>query len=513
VTLGPAGRNVMIERPFGDPAVTKDGVSVAREILLSDRLQNMGAQFVRNAASKTNERAGDGTTTATVLTQALYEHGLKAVKGGKNPVTVSRGIIKASEAVIQELKKYTKVIEDSGQELIQIANISSNSDKAIGKMIGEAYSKVGKEGVISVEQSTNLETYVELAEGMKFGSGYFHPYFVNEKKKGEVKLSDVIILITEDPISKFNNHLTKLMDMSVGEGKSLLIIGEVEGQALETLLVNKLENNMKISICKGPGFGDRKKEYLEDIAYVTGGKVLSKVKGKTMANFSKADLGHCDSITSDFHDTILSGGFGTKDMINFRVEELEAQKEHAENDYETKQFEKRIASLRGGVGVIYVGAASEVEVKEKMDRIEDAKNATRAALEEGIVCGGGIALLQARKTLDLTPFEGDESVGATIIFDALSAPITAIVENAGDSSSLIIESLNDVNHVNAGYDAREGVFVTDMIEAGIIDPVKVTRIALENAASAAAMLLTTECTITTKMEGTPSPQNNNMPMF
>ena len=512
VTLGPAGRNVMIERPFGDPIVTKDGVTVAREILLSNRLQNMGAQFVKNAASKTNELAGDGTTTATVLTQSLYTLGLETIAKGGNPVIVSRGISKGASLVIEKLKDFTKIIENTGAELNQIAFISANSDESIGKMIGEAYSKVGKDGVISVEESTNLDTYVELAEGMKFGEGYYHPYLVNDKKKGEVKLTDTTILITEDTISKFNNHLTKLLDMSIGEGKSLLIIGNVEGQALETFLVNKIESNMKLSICKPPGFGDRKKDLLEDIAYVTGGQVLSKVKGKTMANFSKSDLGHCSSISSDFHDTVLTGGAGTKEMIQFRVEELEAQMTKAENDYETKQYQKRIASLKGGVGVIYVGAPSPAEVKEKMDRIEDAKNATKAALEEGIVCGGGIALLQVRKSLDVSEYSGDIRTGIDIVLKSLESPLITIINNAGFGDEEVLEAVEKNKGLNFGFDASLGNFVSDMIEAGIVDPVKVTRIALENAASAAAMLLTTECTITTKLEAVQS-QNSQMPMF
>ena len=505
VTLGPAGRNVMIERPFGSPLVTKDGVSVAKEILITDRTENMGAQFVKEAASKTNEKAGDGTSTATVLTQAIYAEGLGLVEKGHNPVYLMRGINIASQLIIEELKKYTKVIGNTGVELSQIAHISANSDATIGDMIGEAYSKVGKEGVIAVEQSTNAKTYVELVEGMKFGGGYAHQYFTTDRGRDEVQLKDVMVVITEDKITKWDKHLIKAMDRSVGEGKALLIIGNVELAALETLLVNKVESSVKVSIANPPGFGDRRKDYLEDIAYVLGGKVISKVKGKTLSNMSVEDFGTCSSVISDYHDTVLTGGGGTKEMIEFRVAELEQQMKNAENDYETKQFESRIASLKGGVGVIYVGAPSEAEMKEKMDRIEDAKNATKAALQEGIVCGGGIALLQARKSVDVSLLKGDELLGAQVLLDALISPFVSIVGNAGVSVKeqiLAVENLAKTK-INAGFDAKEMKIVDDMIAVGIIDPVKVTRIALENAASAAGMLLTTECTVTTILDSNP----------
>ena len=509
VTLGPMGRNVMWEVPFGDPRISKDGISVAKEILITDRVQNMGAQFVRAAAAKTNDKAGDGTTTATVLTQAIIAEGYKAIANGANPVHLQRGIKLGTEMVIEKLKELTQEIGNTGDELNQIAFISSNNDDDIGKMVGEAYTKVGKEGVISVEQSKDTTTYVDLAEGMKFGSGYSHPYFVNQKQKGEVFLEDVYVLMLEDKLTSFNNAVKKMMDLSIGEGKSLLVIGDVEGQAMETLLINAYENNMKVAVCKAPGFGERRKDLLEDISYVLGGKIVSKEKGHYMNKVTKETFGRCASVRMDFHDTILVNGAGTKEMINFRVEELKALIPMAENDYEKEQFEKRIASLLGGVGVIYVGAPTESEMKEKMDRIEDAKNATKAALEEGIVCGGGIALIQAGGNIG-GDF-GDNTEGIMVVLNALITPMQCIIENAGESYEVISDKISRSKHANYGYDAKEGKYVTDMIKAGIIDPVKVTRIALENAASAAGMLLTTEVTITTLLEGNPSPQGQ--PMF
>jgi chaperonin GroEL len=509
VTLGPQGRNVMLERPFGDPLVTKDGVTVAREILLTNRLQNMGAQFAKAAASKTNDKAGDGTTTATVLTRAIVNEGFKMIAAGANPVEVKRGISIAAEALIQNLKLVTKEIGNEGAEVNQIAHISSNGDSEVGDLIAEAYAKVGKTGVISVEQSKNTTTYVDLAEGLQFGSGYYHPYFVNTQG-GEVALEDVCILICEDPITKFNTAMTKIMDMTIGQQKSLLIIGDVEGQALETILVNKMEGSMKICVVKAPGFGDRKKDIMEDIAIVTGGKVISKAKGKYLNKVTLEDLGACVSVKADFHDTTLVGSAGAKEMIDFRIGELRAQMVHAENDYETQQFEKRIASLLGGVGVIYVGAPSEIEMKEKKDRVEDAKNATKAALEEGVVCGGGVALLQAAGMFE-SAHTGDKRVGIDIVLKAIEAPIRLISENAGEEGSVVVNAVYKAKGINYGFDAKNNVYVRDMFKAGIIDPVKVTRIALENAASAAGMLLTTECTITTKLEGQPSaPQGNQM---
>lgn len=513
VTLGPQGRTVMIERPFGDPLVTKDGVSVAKEILLTNRLQNMGAQFIKSAASKTNEKAGDGTTTATVLAQAIIAEGYKMIANGANPVSVQRGINIAKDEIIKCLAQFTKQIGDTGTELNQIAHISSNSDEAIGKMIGEAYAKVGKYGVISVEESKDTSTYVEMVEGMKFGSGYLHPYFVNDTKKGEVYLEDVYVLMIEDKITKFDGPIKKIMDLSVGQGKSLLIIGEVEGIALETFLINKTEAHVKVAIVKAPGFGERKRDLLEDIRFVLGGKIISKEKGFYMSKVTTDSFGKCASIRIDYHDTILIGGEGASEMINFRVEELQAQMKNAENDYETKQFEKRIASLKGGIGVIYVGAPSEVEMKEKRARIEDAKNATKAALEEGVVAGGGVALLQAAGIAKFPKVTGDQKVGVDIVLKAMEAPMRAIAENAGEEGSVVVNAILKKNKVDYGFDAKENKYVANMIKAGIIDPVKVTRIALENACSAAGMLLTTECTITTKMEKIPQIPQGGQPLF
>ena len=500
VTLGPQGRNVMIERPFGDPLITKDGVSVAREILIPDRVENMGAQFVRAAAAKTNDKAGDGTTTATVLTQVIFSRGLKAIKdNGANPVQLQREIKHGAELLIEELKKQAVPIANTGEELKQIAYISSNNDEEIGEMIGEAYSKVGKDGLISVEQSKNDKTYVEIANGMKFGSGYYHPYFVNDGK-GSVKLEDVVLFLSDDKVTKFDATMKKVFDASIGSQKALMIIADVEGQALETCVVNAQENNAKVTICKAPGFGERKGEILEDISYVTGAKIFGKERGKYLNTMKPEDLGHCDSITSDYHDTILVGGKGTQEMIDFRVAEIEAVMPLAENDYETKQYEKRIASIKGGVGVIYVGATTEVEMKEKMDRVEDSKNATKAALEEGIVCGGGMALIQA--SLKVSHELLNPSVGVQIVLDSVYAPFNCIVDNAGQDAEYIFEEISKIGG-NAGYDAKQDAVMANMIADGIIDPVKVTRIALENGASAAGMLLTTEVTITTLMEKNP----------
>jgi chaperonin GroEL len=497
VTLGPRGRNVMIERPFGDPLVTKDGISVANEVLIPNRVRNMGAQFVKVAASKTNELAGDGTTSATVLTQSIFNQGITAIEDGENPVQLQRGIKLGADLLIEELKKMAISIENTGEELKQIAYISSNSDEEIGNLIGEAYSKVGKEGIITVEQSKNSTTYVELANGMKFGSGYHHPYFVNDGK-GSVKLEETFILMSDDKITKFNQQLKAAFDLSIKLGKSLLIIGDVEGQALETCVVNAHENNAKLTICKAPGFGERKRDILEDIAYVTGGKVFGKERGKYFNTLTKDDLGYCESMTSDYHDTILIGGAGSKEMIDFRIEEIKAAIPMAENEYEKKQYEIRIASLQGGIGVIYVGATTPIEMKEKMDRVEDSKNATKAALEEGIVVGGGMALIRASERV----YEQNlgRSKGMDIVLTAIMEPFYCIVDNTGEDGLEVLKKVLENPNLNSGYDAKENVIVDDMIKAGIIDPVKVTRIALENAASAAGMLLTTEVTITSLLD-------------
>jgi chaperonin GroEL len=510
VTLGPQGRNVMMERPFGSPLVTKDGVTVARDILIPDHLQNMGTQFVKDAASKTNEKTGDGTTTATVLVQAIVNEGFRLIASGANPIEVKRGITIAANALIEQLKLIAKEIGNSGEEINQIAHISSNSDNIIGGMIGEAYAKVGKEGVISVEESKDTTTYVELTDGMLFHSGFIHPYFVNTQS-GEVHLSDVNILITEDKITHFNSALTKIMDKSIGEGKSLLIIGDVEGQALETILINKMEGNMKICVVKAPGFGERKLDLMEDIAVVTGAKIVSKNKGHYLNKFTENDFGTCKSIKVDYHDTTLVDSGGSPEVIGFRIGEIKEQRKNAENQYEEEQFDIRVASLKGGVGVIYVGAPSEAEMKEKKARIEDAKNATKAALEEGIVCGGGVALLQVAKLCDFSIYTGDKKIGIDIVLKAIESPIRLISENAGEEGSVIVNAVLKSKLINYGYDAKDNKFVKDMIKAGIIDPVKVTRIALENAASAAGMLLTTECTLVNEV--TPTPQQKGQGLF
>lgn len=492
VTLGPKGRNVIIGKSFGAPMVTKDGVSVAKEIELEDPLENMGAQMVKEVASKTNDLAGDGTTTATVLAQAIVKEGLKNVASGANPLDLKRGIDKAVEAVVAELAKQAKSVGDTSEEIKQVASISANNDDQIGELIAEAFSKVGKEGVITVEEAKGTETYVDLVEGMQFDRGYLSPYFVTDSEKMTTDLENPYILLVDKKINSMKD-LLPVLEPAAQSGKPLLIIAEdIEGEALATLVVNKLRGSLKIAAVKAPGFGDRRKAMLEDIAILTGGTVISEERGFTLENATLDMLGTAENVTIDKDNTTVVNGGGEKENILNRVNQIKAQVESTTSDYDKEKLQERLAKLAGGVGVLYVGAASEVEMKEKKDRVDDALHATRAAVEEGIVAGGGVALIRTLKALEGLKVENaDEQTGINIIAKAVESPMRTIVENAGGEASVVI---NRVLEGELGYDAKTNTFV-DMLKAGIIDPKKVTRIALENAASAAGMILTTECAL------------------
>jgi chaperonin GroEL len=492
VTLGPKGRNVIIGKSFGAPMVTKDGVSVAKEIELEDALENMGAQMVKEVASKTNDLAGDGTTTATVLAQAIVKEGLKNVASGANPLDLKRGIDKAVEAVIAELTKQAKSVGDTSEEIKQVASISANNDDQIGELIAEAFGKVGKEGVITVEEAKGTETYVDVVEGMQFDRGYLSPYFVTDSEKMTTDLENPYILIVDKKINSMKD-LLPVLEPAAQSGKPLLIIAEdIEGEALATLVVNKLRGSLKIAAVKAPGFGDRRKAMLEDIAILTGGTVISEERGFTLENATLDMLGTAENVTIDKDNTTIVNGAGEKENIVNRVNQIKAQVESTTSDYDKEKLQERLAKLSGGVGVLYVGAASEVEMKEKKDRVDDALHATRAAVEEGIVAGGGVALIRTLKALKGLKVENaDQQTGINIIAKAIESPMRTIVENAGGEASVVI---NKVLEGNQGYDAKTNTFV-DMLKAGIIDPKKVTRIALENAASVAGMILTTECAL------------------
>lgn len=492
VTLGPKGRNVIIGKSFGAPMVTKDGVSVAKEIELEDPLENMGAQMVKEVASKTNDLAGDGTTTATVLAQAIVKEGLKNVASGANPLDLKKGIDKAVEAVVAELTKQAKSVGDTSEEIKQVASISANNDDQIGELIAEAFGKVGKEGVITVEEAKGTETYVDVVEGMQFDRGYLSPYFVTDSEKMTTDLDNPYILIVDKKINSMKD-LLPVLEPAAQSGKPLLIIAEdIEGEALATLVVNKLRGSLKIAAVKAPGFGDRRKAMLEDIAILTGGTVISEERGFTLENATLDMLGTAENVTIDKDNTTIVNGAGEKDNIVNRVNQIKAQVESTTSDYDKEKLQERLAKLAGGVGVLYVGAASEVEMKEKKDRVDDALHATRAAVEEGIVAGGGVALIRTLKALEGLKVENaDEQTGINIIAKAIESPMRTIVENAGGEGSVVI---NKVLEGNKGYDAKTNTYV-DMLKAGIIDPKKVTRIALENAASVAGMILTTECAL------------------
>lgn len=494
ITLGPKGRNVILGRSFGAPQVTKDGVSVAKEIELEDTLENMGAQMVKEVASKTNDLAGDGTTTATILAQAIVNEGLKNVTAGANPMDLKRGIDKAVLAITEDLEKQAKDVGNSSEQIKQVASISANNDELIGELIADAFGKVGKEGVITVEEAKGTETYVDVVEGMQFDRGYLSPYFVTDSEKMQVEMSSPYILLTDRKISTMKD-LLPILEPVAQEGKELLIIAEdIDGEALATLVVNKLRGSLKIAAVKAPGFGDRRKAMLEDIATLTGGTVISEDRGFTLENATVDMLGTAENVTIDKDNTTVVNGAGDKDAIKARVNQIKAQIESTTSDYDKEKLQERLAKLAGGVAVLYAGAASEVEMKEKKDRIDDALHATRAAVEEGIVAGGGVALLRALDALSkIKTDSADEKTGVRIVARAIEEPLRTIVNNAGNEGSVVVNKVKEEKG-NFGYDAKTETYV-DMLKAGIIDPKKVTRIALENAASVAGMILTTECAL------------------
>ncbi|QNJ97071.1 chaperonin GroEL [Constantimarinum furrinae] len=503
VTLGPKGRNVIISKSFGAPQVTKDGVTVAKEIELEDALENMGAQMVKEVASKTNDLAGDGTTTATVLAQAIVKEGLKNVAAGANPMDLKRGIDKAVEAIVKDLEKQATKVGNSSDKIKQVASISANNDDQIGDLIAKAFDKVGKEGVITVEEAKGTETYVDVVEGMQFDRGYLSPYFVTDSEKMQTELENPMILLYDKKISSMKD-LLPILEPVAQQGKSLLIVAEdVDGEALATLVVNKLRGSLKIAAVKAPGFGDRRKAMLEDIAILTGGTVIAEERGFTLENATVDMLGSAQTVTIDKDNTTIVNGAGSKSNIKTRVNQIKSQIESTTSDYDKEKLQERLAKLAGGVAVLYVGAASEVEMKEKKDRVDDALHATRAAVEEGIVAGGGVALVRAKAVLEkLTTDTLDESTGIQIVAKAIESPLRTIVENAGGEGSVVINKVQE-GKKDYGYDAKTESYV-DMLKAGIIDPKKVTRIALENAASVAGMILTTECALVDIKEDAPA---------
>ena len=515
VTLGPKGRNVIISKSFGAPSVTKDGVSVAKEIELENPLENMGAQMVKEVASRTNDLAGDGTTTATVLAQAIVKEGLKNVAAGANPMDLKRGIDKAVAAIVEDLNKQAKKVGDSSEKIKQIASISANNDEVVGDLIAKAFGKVGKEGVITVEEAKGTDTTVDVVEGMQFDRGYLSPYFVTNSEKMEAELESPYILLFDKKISSMKD-LMPVLEPVAQTGKPLLIIAEdVDGEALATLVVNKLRGALKIAAVKAPGFGDRRKAMLEDIAILTGGTVISEERGFTLENATIDMLGTAEKITIDKDNTTIVNGAGDGEMIQTRVGQIKAQIESTTSDYDKEKLQERLAKLAGGVAVLYVGAASEVEMKEKKDRVDDALHATRAAVEEGIVAGGGVALVRAKGVLEsITTDNLDEVTGIKIIARAIEEPLRTIVSNAGGEGSVVVSKVME-GKKDFGYNAKTEEYV-DMLKAGIIDPKKVTRIALENAASVAGMILTTECALIDIKEEAPAgggmpPMGGGMP--
>ena len=502
VTLGPKGRNVIIGKSFGGPQVTKDGVSVAKEVELEDPLENMGAQMVKEVASKTNDLAGDGTTTATILAQAIVKEGLKNVAAGANPMDLKRGIDKAVNAIVNNLDKQSVEVGNSSEKIKQVAAISANNDDAIGELITAAFEKVGKEGVITVEEAKGTDTTVDIVEGMQFDRGYISPYFVTNSDKMEADLETPYILLYDKKISAMKD-LLPVLEPVAQSGKPLLVIAEdVDGEALATLVVNKLRGSVKIAAVKAPGFGDRRKAMLEDIAILTGGTVISEERGFSLENTTIDMLGSAEKVTIDKDNTTVVNGSGDVENIKARVNQIKAQIETTTSDYDKEKLQERLAKLSGGVAVLYVGAASEVEMKEKKDRVDDAPHATRAAVEEGIVSGGGVALLQALPSLKKIKSENsDEKTGIEIVSRAIESPLRIIVGNSGGEGSVVVEKV--INGAeNFGYDAKTDSY-GDMQKKGIIDPKKVTRIALENAASVAAMILTTECALVDIKEDNP----------
>ena len=493
VTLGPAGRNVILEKKFGSPTITKDGVTVAKEIELPDPFENLGAQLVREVASKTSDVAGDGTTTATILAEAIFRNGLKYIASGANAIEIKRGIDTAVEKVVEELKKMSREVQGR-KEISEVASISANNDREIGEKIAEAMDKVGKDGVITVEEAKGIETYVEIVEGMQFDRGYISPYFVTNPEKMECVLEEPYILIYDKKISSIRDILP-ILEKVAQQGRPILVIAEdVEGEALATLVVNKLRGVLQACAVKAPGYGDRRKAMLEDIAILTGGKVISEEAGMKLESAQLSDLGRAKRVVVDKDNTTIVEGYGSKENIKARIAQIKAQIEETKSDYDREKLQERLAKLAGGVAVIYVGAATEAEMKEKKARIEDALHATKAAVEEGIVPGGGVAYIRAKKALENLKLEGDKQFGVEIIKQALIEPLKQIAENAGYNGAVIAEKVEQLPETH-GFDALTGEF-KDMIEAGIIDPTKVERIALQNAASVAGLLLTTEALVT-----------------
>ncbi len=515
VTLGPKGRNVVIGKAFGGPQITKDGVTVAKEIELEDPHENMGAQMVKEVASKTNDLAGDGTTTATVLAQAIVKEGLKNVAAGANPLDLKHGIDKAVTVIIEDLHKQSQLVGDKLDKIKQVASISANNDESIGNLIAEAFDKVGKEGVITVEEAKGTETHVDIVEGMQFDRGYLSPYFVTDSEKMIADLESPYILLYDKKISTMKD-LLPVLEPVAQSGKPLLIIAEdIDGEALATLVVNKLRGSLKIAAVKAPGFGDRRKAMLEDIAILTGGTVVAEERGFTLENATIDMLGTAERVSIDKDNTTVVNGFGDTDTIKGRVNQIKSQIETTTSDYDKEKLQERLAKLAGGVAVLYVGAASEVEMKEKKDRVDDALHATRAAVEEGIIAGGGVALVRAKqKLVGLKTENQDEATGVKIIARAIEEPLRQIAENAGSEGSVIVSKVLE-GKGDFGFNAKTGEFV-NMHKAGIIDPTKVTRIALENAASVAGMILTTECALVDIKEDAPAgggmpPMGGGMP--
>lgn len=501
VTMGPRGRNVLIQKSFGAPTITKDGVSVAKEVELKDSLENMGASLVREVASKTADQAGNGTTTATVLAHAIFKEGLRNITAGANPIEVKRGMDKACEAIVAELKKLSREVKDK-KEIAQVATISANSDEKIGNLIADAMEKVGKDGVITVEEAKSINDELNVVEGMQFDRGYLSPYFITNTEKMTAELQNPFILLFDKKIANLKD-LLPILEQIQKTGKPLLIIAEdIEGEALATLVVNKLRGVLNISAVKAPGFGDRRKAMLEDIAILTGGEVISEELGRTLESASIQDLGQASSVIIDKDNTTIVNGAGEKANIDARINQIKAQIAETSSDYDREKLQERLAKLSGGVAVIKVGAATETEMKEKKDRVDDALSATKAAVEEGIVIGGGAALIKAKSKISLN-LEGDEAIGAAIVERALRAPLRQIAENAGFDAGVVVNTVENSKEENTGFDAAKGEYV-NMLESGIIDPVKVERVALLNAVSVASMLLTTEATISEIKEDKPA---------
>ncbi len=502
VTLGPKGRNVVLDKKFGSPLITKDGVTVAKEIDLKDPLENMGAQMVREVASKTSDLAGDGTTTATVLAQAIYREGARNVTAGANPMELKRGIEKAVEVVVEELKKLSREVKDN-KTIAQVGTISANSDATIGNIIAQAMEKVGKDGVITVEEARTLETTLDVVEGMQFDRGYLSPYFVSDPERMEVVLENPVILIHEKKISSMKD-LLPVLEQVARAGKPLLIIAEeVDGEALATLVVNKLRGTLQAAAVKAPGFGDRRKAMLEDIAILTGGRAITEDLGIKLENIKIEDLGRAKKVTIDKDNTTIVEGAGTQGAISGRVKQLRTQIDETTSDYDREKLQERLAKLVGGVAVIKVGAATETEMKEKKARVEDAMHATKAAAEEGIVAGGGTALIRASKALDKLVLEGDQKVGLAIIRRAIEEPMRWIATNAGHEGSIIVSKVRELKNPDEGFNAQTEVY-EDLVKAGVIDPTKVVRSALQNASSIASLLLTTECLVSEIPEEKPA---------